>query len=305
MFSCPGSARGAAGRGRRAGAEIRGEVLVTLARLRLAEPEQLRALLLPHQKATDNIRLALRNLAAEKPALVGRAQRAQQSIWFAATAGLAEAAASGLLPAFSGSAGTGRTTGRKAAAKTGLREHGLALVDTVLAFHRSGAADAGDWQLEAAHPTPAGALIPDAVVLLATGRFAFVELDRGTMSYARLLAKLDTYAAYRTAPPSGRGNAARTPRSHWQEHYAGPYLEQPFPRLLVVFAPAPRRAAPPTRVAEFLARTAGLQPVRHRRLVVATTTVARLAAHGPARPVWRVAGAPEGGWSLDRLPAAQ
>lgn len=278
---------------------------MTLARLRLAEPEQLRALLLPHQQGTDNVRLALRNLAAERPALVGRVQRAQQSIWFCTPAGLSEAAAFGLLPAFNGSAGAGRTTGRKAAAKTGLREHGLALVDTVLAFHRSGAADAGNWQLEAAHPTPAGPLIPDAVVLLASRAFAFVELDRGTMSYARVLAKLDRYAAYRTAVPSGRGNAARAPRSHWQEHYAGPYLEQPFPRLLVVFAPAPRRAAPPTREAEFLARTAGLQPVRHRRLVVATATTARLAAHGPTAAVWRVAGGQDGYWSVDRLPAPQ
>ncbi|SEG85294.1 Replication-relaxation [Actinacidiphila yanglinensis] len=288
----------------RAGAEIRGEVLVTLARLRLATPAQLRALLLPQHEGTDYVRRALRNLAAERPPLVGRVQRAQQSIWFCTTAGLAEATASGLLLAFNGSAG-GRTTGRKAAAKTGLREHGLALVDTVLAFHRSGAADAGDWQVEAAHPTPAGPLIPDAVVLLATGGFAFVELDRGTMSYARLLAKLDRYAAYRSAPPSGRGNAARAPRSHWQEHYAGHALERTFPPLLVVFAPAPRRAEPATREAEFLARAAGLLPVRHRRLVVATVTTARLAAHGPARAVWRVAGSPAGGWSLDRLPTPQ
>ncbi|SEG94193.1 hypothetical protein SAMN05216223_12972 [Actinacidiphila yanglinensis] len=73
--------------------------------------------------------------------------------WFCTTAGLAEAAASGLLSAFNGFAG-GRTTGRKAAAKTGLREHGLALVDVVLAFHTAVAADAGDWQIEPAHPTP-------------------------------------------------------------------------------------------------------------------------------------------------------
>ncbi|MFJ1588394.1 replication-relaxation family protein [Streptomyces sp. NPDC088197] len=189
---------------------------MTLARLRLAEPEQLRALLLDHQEGTDYVRRALRNLAAERPPLVGRVQRAQQSYWFCTTAGLAVAPASGLLPAFNGSAGA-RTTGRKAAAKTGLREHGLALVDTALAFHHSGAADAGDWQLEAAHPTPAGPLIPNAVVLLATGGFAFVELDRGTMSYARLMAKLDRYAAYRTAPPSGRGTRpgrrARTGRT--------------------------------------------------------------------------------------------
>jgi hypothetical protein len=275
---------------------------VTLARFRLATPAQLRALLLPHQEGTDYVRRALRDLMAERPPLVGRVQRAQQSYWFCTTAGLAEAAASGLLPAFNGAGSAGgRATGRKAAARTGLREHGLALVDAAVAFQRAGAADAGDWQLEPAHPTPAGPLIPDAVVLLATGRFAFVEVDRGTMSYARLLAKLDRYAAYRSAPSSGR--TARASRPHWELHYAADEYQPPFPPLLVVFAPAPRRAAPQTREAEFLARAAGILPVRSRRLTVATTTAARLAAHGPARAVWQIAGAPAGGWSLDRLPA--
>ncbi|SEG85506.1 hypothetical protein SAMN05216223_11680 [Actinacidiphila yanglinensis] len=83
------------------------------------------------------------------------------------------------------------------------------------------------------------------MALLAFGAFAFVEVDRGTMSYARLLAKVDRYAAYRTAPPPGRGNAARAARNHWQEHYAGHALEQAFPPLLVVFAPAARLRAPP------------------------------------------------------------
>jgi hypothetical protein len=73
-------------------------------------------------------------------------------------------------------------------------------------------ADAGDRQLEAAHPTPAGPLIPDTLVLLASGAFAFVELDRGTMSYARVLAKVNRYAACRTAPPPGRGNTAAAAR---------------------------------------------------------------------------------------------
>ncbi|MEU6943315.1 hypothetical protein ABZ943_43135, partial [Streptomyces rubiginosohelvolus] len=77
-----------------------------------------------------------------------------------------------------------------------------------------------------------------------------MEIDR-TMSYARLLAKLERYDAYRHAPASGRGNAARTPRSHWQETYAGPSLERPFPPLLFVFAPTQRRAAPATREAAF------------------------------------------------------
>jgi hypothetical protein len=50
---------------------------------------------------------------------------------------------------------------------------------------------------------------------------------------------------------------------------------------------------------------AGRQPVRDRRLVIVNAIVARLAARGPARPVWRVAGGQDGCWRLDRLPAAQ
>ncbi|MCM2416703.1 hypothetical protein [Streptomyces sp. RKAG293] len=104
--------------------------------------------------------------------------------------------------------------------------------------------------MEVAHPTPAGNLLPDGVVLLNNGASAFVEIGR-TMSYARLVAKLERYDAYRNAPPSGRGNAARTPRNHWQETYAGPSRERSFPVVLFVLAPAPRRAAPDTREAAF------------------------------------------------------
>lgn len=195
--------------------------MLTLAQLRLATPRQLKALLLPHQQDTDHVRRALRNLLAESPALVGRAHRAQQSYWYCTPAGLAEAAASGELAPRAGHA-----TGKRAASKTGLREHGLALVDTVIAFHQAETADHADWQVEVAHPTPAGNLVPDGVVLLADGSSAFVEIDR-TMSYARLVAKLERYDAYRNAPASGRGNAAPPPRSHWQETYAGPFMNRP------------------------------------------------------------------------------
>ncbi|MFC5155900.1 replication-relaxation family protein [Streptomyces amakusaensis] len=139
--------------------------MLTLARLRLATPLQLKTLLLPHQKSTDNMRLALRNLLGESPSLAGRAHRAQQSYWYCTPAGLAEAAASGELAPTAG-----RTTGKRiAASKTGLREHALALVDTVIAFHQAEAADHMDWAVESSHPTPAGTLVPDGVVLLADG----------------------------------------------------------------------------------------------------------------------------------------
>ncbi|MFE0580258.1 replication-relaxation family protein [Streptomyces sp. NPDC058874] len=276
----------------KAGADIRGEVLLTLAQLRLATPRQLKALLLPHQQGTDHVRRALRNLQGESPALVGRTHRAQQSYWYSTPAGLAEAAASGELAPTAG-----RTTGKRiAASKTGLREHGLALVDTVIAFHQAQAADHADWQVEVSHPTPAGNLVPDAVVLLADGFSAFVEIDR-TMSYARLLAKLERYDAYRNAPASGRGNAARAPRSHWQETYAGPSLERPFPPLLFVFAPAPRRAAPVTREDAFHERA---RP--NWRITVATTTLHRLTQQGADRRVWRVVGHGESRRSLAALP---
>ncbi|GHB30964.1 replication-relaxation family protein [Streptomyces chryseus] len=276
----------------KAGADLRGEVLLTLAQLRLATPRQLKALLLPHQQDTDHVRRALRNLLSESPDLVGRTHRAQQSYWYCTPAGLAEAAASAELAPT-----TGRTTGKRiAASKTGLREHGLALVDTVIAFHQAEVADHADWRVEVAHPTPAGNLLPDAVALLADGSSAFVEIDR-TMSYARLLAKLERYAAYRNAPASGRGNAARAPRSHWQETYAGPSLERPFPPLLFVFAPAPRRAAPDTRDAAFHDRA---RP--NWRITVATTTLHQLTHDGADRPVWRVVGHGEDRRALTALP---
>jgi hypothetical protein len=285
----------------KAGAEIRGEVLLTLAQLRLATPRQLKALLLPHQQGTDHVRRALRNLLDESPALVGRTHRAQHSYWYCTPAGLAEAAASGELAPTAG-----RTTGKRiASSKTGLREHGLALVDTAVAFHQAEVADHADWQVEVAHPTPAGNLVPDGVVLLADGSSAFVEIDR-TMSYARLVAKLERYDAYRNAPPSGRGNAARAPRSHWQETYAGPSLERPFPPVLFVFAPAPRRAAPATREAAFQDRARRVGRVNY-RLTVATTTLPLLTRHGADGPVWRVVGNGRGDdrCSLAALPKAR
>ncbi|GAA3759123.1 replication-relaxation family protein [Streptomyces tremellae] len=276
----------------KAGADVRGEVLLTLAQLRLATPRQLKALLLPRQQGTDHVRRALRNLLDESPALVGRTHRAQQSYWYCTPAGLAEASASGEL-----TSPVGRTTGKRiAASKTGLREHGLALVDTVIAFHQAEAADHADWRVEVPHPTPAGNLVPDGVVLLADGSSAFVEIDR-TMSYAGLLAKLERYDAYRGAPASGRGNAARAPRSHWQETYAGPSLERPFPPLLFVFAPASRRAAPDTREATFHDRA---RP--NWRITVATTTLHRLTRDGADRSAWWVVGQGEDRRALTALP---
>ncbi|MFJ4873381.1 replication-relaxation family protein [Streptomyces sp. NPDC088757] len=101
-------------------------------------------------------------------------------------------------------------------------------VDTAIAFYQAEVADHADWQVEVTHHTPSSDLLPDGVVLLDDGFNAFVEIDR-TMSYARLINKLECYDAYHNAPAARRGNAARAPRSHWQETYAGLSLERPFP----------------------------------------------------------------------------
>ncbi|WP_234352040.1 MULTISPECIES: replication-relaxation family protein [unclassified Streptomyces] len=265
------------------GADIRGEVLLALARLRPATPRQLKALLLPHQQGTDHVRRAPRNLLEQSPALVGRSHRAQQSYWYCTPAGLAEAAASAQLAPTAG-----RITGRRVAHKTGLREHGLVLVDTVIAFHRAEAADHADWRVEVAHSTPAGALVPDGVVLLPDGvvllddgTSAFVEIDR-TTSYARLIGKPERYDAYRETPAAGRGNAARAPHSHRQETYPGPSLERAFPPVLFVFAPTPSRAAPATRETAFHERTRRVGSVNY-RLAVATTPLPLLTKNGAGR----------------------
>ncbi|MFI6423367.1 replication-relaxation family protein [Streptomyces sp. NPDC050842] len=280
----------------KAGAEIRGEVLLTLAQLSLATPLQLKELLLPHQQDTDHVRCrALRNLLDESPALCGRAHRAQQIYWYCTPAGLAEATSSGeLVPTAS------RTTGKRAASKTDLREHGLALVDTTVAFHHAEAADRADWQVEVARPTPAGSLVPDAVVLLADGSSAFVEIDR-TISYARLLAKLERYDAYRNASPSGSGE--RRPRSalplagDLRRTVAGATL----PAAAVRLRPRPAPRAPATREAAFHDRARRFSNVNY-RMTVATTTLSLLTREGADQPVRRVMGRGQARRSLAALP---
>ncbi|SEQ84168.1 hypothetical protein [Streptomyces radiopugnans] len=74
--------------------------------------------------------------------------------------------------------------------------------------------------------------------------------------------------------------------------------------MLVVFAPAPRRAAPDTREAAFHDRARRLSNVNH-RLTVATTTLPLLTRQGADRPVWRVVGHGEDRRSLTALPKAR
>ncbi|MFB7032652.1 MULTISPECIES: replication-relaxation family protein [unclassified Streptomyces] len=270
----------------KAGADLRGEVLLALARLRLATPPSAQgaAAALPAGHRPRPPRAARPARRIPGPGRPDSPRPAELLVLHPGRpAGLAEASASA-----SGELASpvGRTTGKRiAAGKTGLREHGLALVDTVIAFHRAQVADHAGWRGEVAHPTPAGSLVPDGVVLLDDGTSAFVEIDRA-MSYARLIDELERYDVYRSAPASGRGNAARAPRSHWQEVYVGPSLERPFPPVLFVFVPAPRRAAPATREAAFHEWARRVGSMNH-RLTVATTTLPLLTSSGAGQQVWR------------------
>ncbi|WP_424217792.1 replication-relaxation family protein (plasmid) [Streptomyces sp. BI20] len=258
-----------------------------LGRLRIATPDQLRILLTPDAASTSYVRKALGDLAAER--LVERFTAGRQSYWACTPTGLAEVRASG-----EAERREGRTTGQRAAGRTGLRGHALAVTDTAIALHTAGHADHTDWRVEVAHPTPAGRLVADALVLLADGDHAFVEVERTTTNPA-VLAKLDHYSAYLRAPATGRGSAAYTPRPPWQETYApalhGRGQGPGFPLLLFVFAPGQGRPVPETREH---ALHAGAQ-VRgwDRGLTVATTTLARLDAD-PAGPVWHVLGTAAG-----------
>jgi hypothetical protein len=135
--------------------------------------------------------------------------------------------------------------------------------------------------MEVAHPTPAGNLVPYGVVILADGSSAFVEIDR-MMSYARLIARLERCDAYRNAPASGRGNVARAPRSHWQETYAGPSTDRPFPLVPVRLCPGPTPRGPgptprgPGNEGAAFHERARRVPGGNYRLTVASTTLAQL-----------------------------
>ncbi|WP_461087944.1 replication-relaxation family protein [Streptomyces deserti] len=200
----------------KAGAEIRGDVLRCLAQLRLATPRQLKSLLLPHHQDT-RLRPSRAAQPARRPAgrpdpprpaelLVLHARRPRRSRRLRLT------------PA------EGRTDHRSARGREDW---------TARAHPRPGryrhrlppGAGGRPYRLATRSRSPhtGRLLVPDGVVLLDDGSHAFVEIDR-TMSYARLVAKLERYDAYRSAPPSGRGNAARAPRSHWEETYSGPPL---------------------------------------------------------------------------------
>ncbi|TGA97445.1 replication-relaxation family protein [Streptomyces sp. MZ04] len=121
----------------------------------------------------------------------------------------------------------------------------------------------------------------------------FIELDRATMTSARLAAKLQAYGRMYEYVPQGPDRGRRTPnatRPAWMYNYPV------FPRVLVVLDAAPPKGGAPDRRPERLAaRTEDLYTrtaadVRLSRLkgdiTIGVTTLQQLQQHGPCAPVF-------------------
>jgi hypothetical protein len=268
-------------------------ILQLLACTRIATPHQLHTWLTPTAADTSTVRKHLRALARD--GLVAANTERRPHIWFLTGDGLSEARRAGLAEHR-----TTAVTGEHVAASPAYA-HALAVTDTAIALSRSpGAAvgEVGDWEVEVAHPLGAGGqLIPDAVLHLPYENlpYAFVELDRATMSIGRLLNKAAAYDRYRyythrpagprAARPVGAGPAGLP---DWFTRYPRAGAEHKFPPLLIVLADK-KKATLNNRAADILAGIRTLRGVYRRELAVGVTTLPELQEHGPASAIWRSA----------------
>jgi hypothetical protein len=171
-----------------------------------------------------------------------------------------------------------------------VNEVGVLFVETARA--RGDECEPLDWTLEIAHRIRDGAnrrftqdhLIADALLHYVAndsdGRRThlryFIELDRATMTVARLAAKIDQYARYYTYTPATR-NAGMASCPAWQEIYPR------FPKLLIVLT-GKSQAQLETRINDLRAycqanhRLTALCGV----LTVSATTLERLNCGGPS-----------------------
>ncbi|MFF3747494.1 replication-relaxation family protein [Streptomyces kronopolitis] len=280
------------------------EALPVLYRHRLLTAHQLTQLLRPDATSTRYIRRQLevlhdRGLA---DASVRRTSRAGELLWYTTPLGCEVVENGGEL-----TARAYRMTEDAAASQ--LQEHTLAVNDVGLAFvqHARRLGDECgplDWDPEVGHRVRDGDsrlgdeafLVPDAVLhYVHTGTADdgqqqrmlltfFCEIDRATMSIARLAAKLHAYARYsryipQPAPGRGRPKVSGYRREAWRGRYPA------FPRILLVLdgaspAQLARRqddlralAAADTRLHSALDLRAGV------------TTLDQLRRHGPLAPI--------------------
>ncbi|WP_406349376.1 replication-relaxation family protein [Streptomyces sp. NBC_00144] len=278
------------------------EALPVLYRHRLLTAHQMQRLLRPKLTSTRYLRDQLHQLhnLGLADATVRHHNRAGEHLWYITNLGC-EVVESG-----------GETTPRayrmsEQAAASQLQEHTIAVNETGLAFveHARRLGDECgplDWDPELSHRVRDGDsrlgdeafLIPDAVLSYVRTQgderallTFFCEIDRSTMTIARLAGKLHAYARYATYVPSPQAPGRRRParpaafgREAWRERYPA------FPRILLVLTGAPlhvlsKRAADLRALATAdprLARAAD-------QLRAGVTTLELLQVHGPFAPI--------------------
>ncbi|MEW1678474.1 replication-relaxation family protein [Streptomyces noursei] len=282
------------------------EALPVLYRHRLLTAHQLTQLLRPAATSTRYIRRQLEVLHDRGlvEASVRRISRAGELLWYVSALGCEVVENGGEL-----APRAYRMTSDAAVSQ--LQEHTLAVNDVGLAFvqHARRLGDECgplDWDPEVAHRLRDGDsrvgdeafLVPDAVLhYVHTGTAGdgqqqrmlltfFCEIDRATMSIARLAAKLHAYARYsryipQPAPGRGRPKAASGYRREaWRARYPA------FPRILLVLDGA--STAQLDRRQDDLRALAAADTRLHSAapdLRAGITTLDQLRRHGPLAPI--------------------
>ncbi|MCF3143656.1 replication-relaxation family protein [Streptomyces platensis] len=282
------------------------EILPVLYRHRLLTASQLTQLLRPAATSTRYVRRQLEVLHDRGlvDASVRRTSRAGELLWYTTALGCEVVETGGEL-----APRPYRMTEDAAASQ--LQEHTLAVNELGLAFvqHARRLGDECgplDWDPEVAHRVRDGDsrlgdeafLVPDAVLRYIHTTPAgnggqqrmlltfFCEIDRATMSIARLAAKLHAYARYaryvpQPAPGRGRPKAAGGYRREaWRARYPS------FPRVLLVLdgASQSQLAKRTDDLRALAAADTRLQPAAA-DLHAAVTTLEQLRTHGPFAPI--------------------
>jgi len=192
-------------------ARIRGAVMLALSCVRIATADQLSMVVTDNRVGVGYTLRALRDL--EALGLVGHGRHGRSKVWHLTTSGQRAVAEGGDVPVRPHAA-----TGERAIA-AGLAAHGLGVTDVMIAF----GGHLLDWEVEVDHSIDKVRRVVTDAVLRRDSHGAEVELlefDRGTMSVARLAAKLRTYQAYSQATfHEGERGTIGTTKYVWRERY--------------------------------------------------------------------------------------
>lgn len=269
---------------------------------RMMTTDQIHRLLLPQARYPVYVLKELGGLYADGQVDRVRARNLRGTrgstpwLWFLTDAGAEQVESAGELPVRPYRVTAEAAAGARQAHTLALNEAGLAFVEHA----RRLGDECGplDWLPEVAHRMRDGNrrladdhVIADAVLdyVHVQGRNRallrmFLEVDRGTMTTARLAAKLSAYGrmhGYVPQQPDRLRNSAAGGRPAWQYRYAV------FPRLVVILDGVGQRALV-NRTSDLRARTAGDPRLRllSRELSFGLTSLDQLRAHGPFAPIF-------------------